>query len=38
LVFSEYEEALYPVHQSSFVGKVKSVHDVIHGADGVSVV
>ena len=33
----EYVETLYRVHQSSFVGEEKGVHDVIHGADGVSV-
>jgi len=37
LGFAEYVETLYRVHQSSFVGEEKGVHDVIHGADGVSV-
>jgi len=37
LGFAEYVETLYRVHQSSFVGEEKGVHDVIHGAEGVSV-
>ena len=35
--FAEYIKTLYRVHQSSFVCEVYGVHNVIHGADGVSV-
>ena len=35
--FAEYIKTLYRVHQSSFVREVCGVHNVIHGADGVSV-
>ena len=37
LGFAEYVKTLYLVHQSSFVGEVYGVHNVIHGADGMSV-
>ena len=37
LGFAEYVKTLYRVHQSSFVCEVYGVHNVIHGADGVSV-
>jgi hypothetical protein len=35
--FTEYVKTLYRIHQSPFIGEVHGVHDVLHGADGMSV-
>ena len=37
LGFTEYVKTLYRIHQSSFVGEVCGVHNVIRGADGMSI-
>ena len=37
LCFAEHIKTIYRVHQPSFVCEVYGVHNVIHGADGVSV-